>query len=95
MNATPPSIAAALARIERTEQQSRTIAILFSVIVSCLPVGLFFAPPGQAMMNIALITLILYNTLLLFWVKRDISTNAARILRALQATLDATPEDRS
>jgi hypothetical protein len=36
------------------------------------------------MVNIVLIILILYNSLLIFWVKRDLSAHAARILRAIQ-----------
>ena len=40
------------------------------------------------MMNIVLITLTLYNTLLIFWVKRDLSAHAARIIRAIRDTAD-------
>lgn len=80
---TPTSIAAALAQIERAEKQSRILSVIFAVIVSVAPIGLFFAPKGQGMMNIVLITLILYNTLLLFWVKREVSVSAARVLRAI------------
>jgi hypothetical protein len=38
------------------------------------------------MMNIVFITLTLCNTLLIFWVKRDLIAHAARILRAIQDT---------
>jgi hypothetical protein len=85
---TPASIAAALAQIERAEKQSRILSVIFAVIVSAAPIGLFFARTGLGMMNVVLITLISYNTLLLFWVKRDVSTSAARVLRAIQDTAE-------
>ena len=86
----PTSVAAALLHIERAEKQSRILSIIFAVIVSVAPIGLFFAKKGQGVMNIVLITLILYNTLLLLWVKRDVSVNAARVLRAIQDAAESS-----
>ena len=85
---TPESVKAALATIDKREKESRVLSIIFSIIVCAAPLGLFFAPKGQPMLNIALITLILYNTLLNFWIKQDVSAQAARILRAIQDTAD-------
>jgi len=84
----PESVKAALTSIEKREKESRVLSVIFTVIVCAAPVGLFFAPKDEAMVAIVLITLTLYNTLLIFWVKRDVSAQAARILRALQDTTE-------
>ncbi len=84
----PESVKAALLAIDKREKESRVLSVIFTIIVCATPLGLFFAPKGQPMMNIVLITLTLYNTLLIFWVKRDISAHAARILRAIRDTAD-------
>lgn len=79
---------AALLTIDKREKESRVLSVVFTIIVCAAPLGLFFSPKGQPMMNIVFITLTLYNTLLIFWVKRDVSAHAARILRAIQDTTD-------
>jgi hypothetical protein len=84
----PESVKAALTSIEKREKESRVLSVIFAVIVCAAPIGLFFSAKGQPMMNIVLITLSLYNTLLIFWVKRDISAHAVRILRAIQDTTE-------
>jgi hypothetical protein len=84
----PESVKAALTSIEKREKESRVLSIVFTVIVCAAPIGLFFSPKGQPMVNIVLITLALYNSLLIFWVKRDISAHAVRILRAIQDTTE-------
>jgi hypothetical protein len=80
----PESVQAALASIDKREKESRVLSTVFTFIVCAAPIGLFFSPKGQPMVNIVLIILILYNSLLIFWVKRDLSAHAARILRAIQ-----------
>jgi hypothetical protein len=80
----PESVQAALASIDKREKESRVLSIVFTIIVCAAPIGLFFSPKGQPMINIVLIVLALYNSLLIFWVKRDISAHAGRILRAIQ-----------
>lgn len=84
----PESVKAALLTIDKREKESRVLSVVFTIIVCAAPLGLFFSPKGQPMMNIVFITLTLYNTLLIFWVKRDVSAHAARILRAIQDTAD-------
>jgi hypothetical protein len=68
--------------------ESRVLSSIFTIIVCAAPLGLLVAPKGQPMMNIVLITRTLYNTLLVFWVKRDLSAHAARILRAIHDSTD-------
>ena len=81
---TPESVKAALAAIDKRERESKVLSVVFAIIVCAVPLGLFFSPKGQPMINIVLIALVLYNTLLGFWIKRDLSAHAARILRAMQ-----------
>ena len=78
MTTTPESIKSALAAIDKREKESKVVSIIFSIIVCAVPLGLFFSPKGQPMMNIVLISLILFNTLLSFWIKQDVSASAAR-----------------